>query len=156
VWRVAIDAEPAMHLRRPWGEGQVDRTGGTRPPLDATSSLVAKVVHHPPDSVLQHLDVEVDEKTHGIPAEPRVGEQLCAMQRGQGIDAFHFDDDPIVDDEIDAVRARRSEGLPVNGDRPADLDVVTRLDEPSRQAEIDRRTRTGPARIVGVRRWPWR
>ncbi len=60
-------------------------------------------VDHAFDSVSQVSHVEIDQQANSDAAEPHVREKLSLMHRMNGVNAFHFDDHQVLDDQIDPV-----------------------------------------------------
>lgn len=57
------------------------------------------------DALLQERDVEVDEETEFQLRQLEVSEELRFVDRPERVDALEFDDQPVVDDEIEAISA---------------------------------------------------
>jgi hypothetical protein len=55
------------------------------------------------DPLTQVRDVEVDEQSDTLATQFEVGEQLCFVDRKDGLNRFHFDDHLVFDEQIDAV-----------------------------------------------------
>jgi hypothetical protein len=56
------------------------------------------------DTLFHVWNVEIQEKTEFVTAEPQVRQQLSAVHWQHSLNAFDLDDETFFDDEIDAVR----------------------------------------------------
>lgn len=66
-------------------------------------TLVQRSQHHSLDPILQMKNVEVDEQTHALTTQAKVGEQLGLMNRVNHIYTLHFNDHELLDQQIDPV-----------------------------------------------------
>jgi len=57
----------------------------------------------PSDSLTQVRDVEVNEQSDPLATQFEVGEQLCLVDRKDGLKRFHFDDHLVFDKQVDAI-----------------------------------------------------
>jgi hypothetical protein len=55
------------------------------------------------DTVFEAFDVEVDEQRHLEAREPEIGEKLRFVDRLDSLDGLQFEDDAIVDDDVEPV-----------------------------------------------------
>jgi hypothetical protein len=68
-------------------------------------------------------NVEIQEQSELVPTQTKIGEQLGTMYRKHSFNAFEFDDEAFLDDEVDAIR--RSELNSFVNDRQGDLVLET-------------------------------
>jgi hypothetical protein len=73
---------------------KISNTGDTEEHRGLLLPVLA--VDHSLDSVLQVQDVEVDQKAHVDSAQAYVGEELRFVDRVDGFDGFHFDNDTVL------------------------------------------------------------
>jgi len=65
--------------------------------------LPALSVYHPLNAIPQVGQVEVNEKTGALAAEPHVGKRLCVMNRRYGLDTLDFDHSLMLYQQISAI-----------------------------------------------------
>ena len=71
--------------------------------LRSPSTENRRLIHEPNDSILQVHDVEVDQQTNASLAQLEVGQQLRLMDRMKLQNRFHFDDDFVIDEQVDSI-----------------------------------------------------
>jgi hypothetical protein len=57
----------------------------------------------PPDTVLEHSAVEIEQQTEGMTAEAKVGQELRFVNRVYGVHRLDLEDEIIVDNDIHLV-----------------------------------------------------
>jgi hypothetical protein len=120
-------AEPQNFNHR----GHRGTQGRTRPLF-----FLAITGDHSLDSVPQLGEVEIDEKPNAHTAQPPIGQQLSLMYRMDCFNAFHFDDNECLDDQVDAIS--EFDPLAVVNHRKPDLagDDETSFSKLMRQASL--------------------
>ena len=61
-------------------------------------SIVFESVDNARDAVLDQRHLEVDEQAEALVGEPKIGQELLVVNRGEKLDGFDFDDDLVFDD----------------------------------------------------------
>jgi hypothetical protein len=62
--------------------------------------IVFESVDHAGDAVFDQCRVKVDEQAKTLVSQPEIGEKLLLVDRGEHLDGFDFDDDPVFDDQV--------------------------------------------------------
>jgi hypothetical protein len=83
--------------------------------------------------VLQQLDVEVDQEGVTQTGQLQIGKRLRGMNRQKTLDALEFDQNQIVDDEIDPVSGFDSQAFEIN--RQVNLPLEGNASKPELVAE---------------------
>jgi hypothetical protein len=79
-------------------------TEGTEEHRDSKALFFpAPSVNHAGNPVPQVGDMEINQQPDSDAAQPHVRQELCLMNRMDGLDAFHFHDDEGLDDQVDAI-----------------------------------------------------
>jgi hypothetical protein len=63
------------------------------------------------DPLTQVRNVEVNEQSNTLATQFEVGEQLCFVDRKDGLNRFHFDNHFVFDEQIDAVAELDDEAI---------------------------------------------
>src|SRR5262249_32527875 len=111
------------NLRRP-GEPLIHATtmDTTDTEIDC-SQFRFRAVDHPADSLLEVRHVEVHEKSELEPRQLQIGKNLRNVNGQEFLDTFDFNYQAFFDDEIDAIRRRKSHALVFNWQMNLVLDV---------------------------------
>jgi len=62
-----------------------------------------KVIHHPANAILEHLDLEVDQQTYPATRRFQVTQQLSLVNRRQAISGLNLDNDRLFDESIEPI-----------------------------------------------------
>jgi hypothetical protein len=81
------------------------------------------------DTAPHVCDVEIQEESQLVAAQPEIRKQLSAMDGQYSLDAFEFQNQTVFDDEIDAIRRRQLNAVVNQGKR----DLVLNVQPGSRQ-----------------------
>src|SRR5215813_11823698 len=76
-----------------------------------------------PEAVLEDGDVEIYEESNRKASEFEVGEHLSLMDGQEPLDSLHFDDEFVLDDDIQAIAAIKPHALVSHGNRPLALEL---------------------------------
>jgi len=74
-----------------------------------------------PEAVLEDSDVEVYEESNRKASELEIGEHLSLMNGQEPLDRLHFDDEFILDDDVQAIAAMKPYALVSHRNRPLAL-----------------------------------
>jgi len=76
-----------------------------------------QIVHHSAHAVPHHSRMEIQQQTETLVREAQIRKQLNLVNRGKFLDRLYFDDDQVLDQQIDAIRLRKFHAF-VNGGQP--------------------------------------
>ena len=78
-----------------------------------------------PEAVLEDGDVEVYEESNGKASELEIGEHLSLMDGQKPPDRLYFDDEFVLDDDVQAITAVQPYALVSDWNRPLALETET-------------------------------
>jgi hypothetical protein len=94
---------------------------------EARGSGWVEVVYDTPDAFLHRCAAEVEEEANAEVRETQVCKELLLVYGGEALEGFHFDDDALVDDQVQAKSLLERHTSMRQGDRSLTFDAKPTL-----------------------------